>query len=133
LDYALRPHIKDRQLNRLKNLLLTNVLDNSRVYNWTSAGKLYNKEIVDQYINSALLEYIEDTSYNYAYKKTRDSRIARKIAESMRNNALARMQRYGSLDAESLTPFVGHTLKRAVDDYINQWHYNTLYQGPQSQ
>lgn len=133
LDHALRPHLKDRTLNRLKNLLLNNVLGNAQAYTWTSNGKFYNKDIVDQYINSALLEYIEDTSYNYAYKKTRDSRIARKIAESMRNNALARMQRYGALDAESLTPFVGRSLKRAVDDYINRFDtpYTTPYQAPQ--
>lgn len=131
LDYALRPHIKDRELYKLKNLILNSVLTNPRVYTWTSHGKLYDKDILDQYISSALLEYIENKSYAYAYKKTHDSTIARKVSESMRNNALARIQRYGALDAESLVPFVGRSLKRAVDDYINQWHYNSLYQSPQ--
>jgi hypothetical protein len=118
---------------RLKNLILNNVLYSSYVYTWTTSGKYYSKDLIDQYISSAILEYIEDTSYNYAYKKTGDSRIAHKIADSMRNNALARMQRYGALDAESLAPFVGRALKRAVDDYLNQWQYNVLYQAPSHQ
>ncbi len=87
----------------------------------TPYGKRYSKDVIDQYISSAILEYIEDTSYRYALKQTNNSTVARKIAESMRNNALARIQKYGFLDAESLAPFVGSALKRAVREAINRY------------
>lgn len=121
IDYSLRPNIQDNELQELARCIKDSVERGTNTYKYTSSGKKYNKDKIDQYINSGILSYIEQTSYNYALQQTNNSTVARKIAESMRNNALARIQRASSLDAESLTMFIGSSLRAAVREQINRF------------
>jgi|GEM_PF-1334612 len=129
LDHALRPTMKINKVNLFCKRIHREVLECRSCYSWTPYGKRYKKDMIDQFISSAILELIEDSAYDYAYKKSRDSSIARRISESMRNNALARIMQNGTLNFERLTEFVGKALKRAVRDAMNRIDvpYSTSY------
>lgn len=83
-------------------------------------GDVSTKEKIDLLVASALITYIEETAYSLAYKKTSDSSIANRIADSIRNNAQARMQNYGFLDTNAMSSFVGRKLEEAVTDAAQQ-------------
>ncbi len=121
LDFALRPGIQDAELKSLSYCIKDSVEQGTNVYRYTANGKQYNKEKIDLYINSGILQHIEQTCYNYALEETNNSTVARKIAESMRNNALARMQRNSTLDANMLTTFMGASLRKAVREVLNKF------------
>ncbi|MDP3889235.1 MAG: RING finger protein [bacterium] len=126
LELALRPHIRDNaHLEYLKKLITDNIY-NAHLYTYTSSGKRYQKDTIDQFISSAVVQYIEEKSYSYAYYKSKNNSVAKKIAESMRNNALATISNQGSINFESLAKFVGDSLVRAVDRAIN--HFDAPYQ-----
>jgi hypothetical protein len=129
LDHALRPTMKINKVNLFCKRVHREVLECRSCYSWTPYGKRYKKDMIDQFISSAILELIEESAYDYAYKKSGDSSIARRISESMRNNALARIMQNGTLNFERLTEFVGTALKRAVSDAMNRIDapYNTTY------
>jgi hypothetical protein len=120
LDHALRPNMRIIKVNLLCNRIRREVLESRSAYSWTPYGKRYKKDMIDQFISSAVLEFIEESAYNYAYKKSKNGSLARRISESMRNNALARIMQNGTLNFERLTEFVGHALKRAVRDAMNK-------------
>lgn len=130
LDYALCPHMKSKYLRTLSSQIRNSILSNRSTYKMTPYGKRYKKDMIDQFINSMVLEFIENRAYNYAYKKCYDSSVARRVAESMRNNALARIMRNNVVNFERVTEFVGSALKRAVRDAINKMDapYNYNYQ-----
>ena len=121
LDHALRPHVRSYEVQQLTSAVKSALYNNRNISTWTSAGKRYKKDLIDQYINSAILEYIEKASYNYAYDRSGNRTIAKRVAESMRNNALARIAQAGALDADAITPFVGEELKKAVREAINRF------------
>ena len=121
-DFALRPYMNDgTQFDYLKKLILDTVRNAQHTYTYTNYGKRYKKDSIDQYINSAILQYIEEKSYNYAYYRTKNRTVAKKIAESMRNNAMAMIDKNGHINPESLRKFVGQSLVRAVSDAINRF------------
>lgn len=74
-----------------------------------------SKDEVDQLILSAILEFIEETSYQYALQRTGNRDLARRVANSMLNNALAVIGRRIPVNAYDLAPFVGRALQEAVD------------------
>lgn len=125
LDFSLRPGIQDKDLKELAYYIKSSVEQGHNVYRHTSLGKKYSKNKVDEYINSGILHYIEQVSYHYALEQTNNTTVARKIAESMRNNAHARIYRNNTLDAEVLTIFVGDSLQRAVRESINRFDVPT--------
>lgn len=126
LDHAFRPYMKPHNLNQLKQSILDAIFMNDQSYSNDYYGKKYKKDLIDQYVNSGILEYIEKQSYAYTYKKTKSAHIATRITESMRNNALAIIQQSRTVDFERLTPFVGHALKRAVHEVLAS-SYHSYY------
>lgn len=133
LERALRSHMQSAELSNLKRLVQDNVRNAQYAYqhhySFTSAGKRYKKDIIDQFLSSAVLEYIEKTSYDYTYNCTYDHTIATRISTSMRNNALALIAQNSVLNFERLTPFVGHALERAITDMLakNNHSHNTSH------
>ena len=119
LNNALRPHMKHSKLKKLLQRIRNAVLNNRAVYQQTPYGKRYKKDMVDQYANGAILEFIEQRAYKIAYKKSGNHSIARRVSESMRNNALACIQQNDTVNFERITTFVGKSLKRAVRNAIN--------------
>lgn len=131
LDHAFRPYMKPHNLNQIKQSILDTIFMNEQAYTNDYYGKKYKKDLIDQYVNSGILEYIEKESYAYTYKKTKSAHVATRITESMRNNALAIIQQSNTIDFERLTPFVGHALKRAVREVLAS-SYNSYYHHQQS-
>jgi hypothetical protein len=133
IAYAWHSYIEERELTTIRKLLYTAIRNYAGITSWTGSTR-YKKDLIDQYIKSAIIEYIEERSYTYAYKKLHDNAKAKKIAESMRNNAIARMQKSSRLDFASLTPFIGSILAQAIKDALiaqqnnnNQYNSATLY------
>jgi len=128
LDRALQSHMSPSELYTLKKSIEYNIREAQYAYqnnySFISAGKRYKKDIIDQFLSSAVLEYIEKTSYSYAYARTYDRNISMRIAMSMRNNALALIAQNSTLNYERLTPFVGYALERAINDKINRKEYD---------
>lgn len=125
LERALRAHMRSVDLSDLKRSIKDAVKNAQYAYQnnaqFLTQGKRYKKDIIDQFISSAVLEYIEKTSYHYAYDRIKDSSLATRISESMRNNALALIAQNSAVDFERLAPFVGFALERAVNDKVKQW------------
>lgn len=132
MENALYAHVGHADLNTLKQRVFANI--NQAEYghqNYSYAEQRYSKDTIDQLISSAILEYIQSTSYKYAYSRTYDKMIALQIAESMRNNALAIIAQNKTIDFKRLVPFVGQALERAVNDIIenhSQHYQSTNYQ-----
>jgi len=128
LEHALRNHVAPTELHALKQLVLQNVRDAQYAYqkdgSFFSSGKRYKKEIIDQFLNSAIIEYIEAAAYKYAYSRTHDHTIAGRISSSMRNNVLAVITQQRPINFKKLAPFVGYGLERAVADAIAKNSYN---------
>lgn len=126
LEYALRTAMHHYHLNQLKQNIKDELHLNHTIYQWTWYGKRYCKEIIDELISSTVLQFIEDTSYTIAYDFTYNQDIAKRISSSMRNNVLARIAKYGYLDFEKITDFVGYALHKAIERTI-QNNYNNYY------
>jgi hypothetical protein len=124
-EYALKAQVNYSDLTYLKQFIQQSVQSAQYAYqkssSFVSAGKRYKKDVVDQFIGAAVLEYIEKTSYQYAYDHTYDTALATRIAESMRNNALALLVQNNVLNCERIALFVGAALEKAVNDKIKQW------------
>ena len=118
-EHALRHHVNNRSLTVLKNMILDTIRENTSIYHYHPSGT-YKKDLLDQYINSAILTYIEQESYQYAYKKIKNRKVAEKISESMRNNAMALMN-HGAVDPNKLVKFVGKSLHKAVREALNRF------------
>lgn len=105
-----RKYVPDHVLDSLKKDILISIKK-------SSANSLYKKDLVMQYIFGAILDFIETASTKYAYKKLQNNIQAKKIAESMRNNALAKISKNPDLNLGELAPFIGVSLIKAVDEY----------------
>jgi len=111
LRFELESYMTARELDKFSYVLM-NALKQS---GYTS------KEKVDQFINSGILTFIEEIAFDCAYAKTNNRTTARRIAESMRNNALALLDKHSYIDAEMITPFVGRALEKAIDLQLLQY------------
>lgn len=121
LDYAIRPNINSIELKKIRSDVDQAIRNSSNIYIWVHGIRFYNKDRIDQFILSALLEMIEKNSYNYAYDQEHNHRLAQKISESMRNNALACIQQSKLLDPEQLKPFFGYDLKETIRKELNRF------------
>lgn len=126
-DLALRPYINSTSdFQYFKTLTIDNILPSPRVYKYTPYGKRYDKDLIDQYINGGILQYIEEKSYSEAYLMTNNRTVARKIAKSMFNNALAVIVKNNAIDMEAVAQFVGAALRRAIQNELLK--YDVPYQ-----
>ena len=119
------------EVSRLEEVIIRAITnDQTCYYNGRNAG--YIKEKVNQYINSGILEYIEEYAYNYAYKKLNNQKRARAIAESMRNNALALISQSNTIQAAKIAQYVGSALYKAVEYEMAQSsnYYPEQYSNP---
>jgi hypothetical protein len=126
------------EVSNLEDVIIRTITNDSNCY---QSGRYsgYIKDKVDQYINSGLIQYIEEYAYSYAYRKLGNSNRAQAIAESMRNNALALVMqnKSGTTPAAQMGQFIGSSLKKAVDYELasttQQSYPQTQYDGYQTQ
>lgn len=116
LERALETYMRRTDLTTLKHAIQNSV--RNAHYAYQNGTRRISKDIIDQVIASAVLEYIEKAAYDYAYNSTKDSSASRRISESMRNNALALIAQKNVVDFELLVPFVGFALEKAINDKI---------------
>lgn len=130
LDSALRSRMSSSDLKALKAAILSSIQQAQYAYQsntgYGASNKVYKKDIIDQFIASAILEYIEKTAFNITYSRSNNRDLAQRISESMRNNALAIIAQNSVIDYERLAPFVGFALDRAINDQISA-SYNQSY------
>jgi len=130
LDSALRSRMSSSDLKALKAAILSSIQQAQYAYQsntgYGASNKVYKKDIIDQFIASAILEYIEKTAFNITYSRSNNRDLAQRISESMRNNALAIIAQNSVIDYERLAPFVGFALDRAINDQISA-SYNQNY------
>jgi len=120
------------EVSHLEELIIRAITNDQTCYhNGRNAG--YIKEKIDQYINSGILEYIEEYAYNYAYKKLNNQKRARALAESMRNNALALISQSNTIPAAKVAQYIGSALYKAVEYEMatqSHSHYPQQYNNP---
>lgn len=131
LERALARHMRPTDLTNLKRLILDNVTRAQYAYqsssSYFSSGKKYKKDVIDQFLSSAVITYIEETSYNYVLSRTYDRTMATRISSSMRNNALAIIAQNSVINYERLVPFVGYALEKALNNMLKDndpYNYN---------
>ena len=105
----------DAELRDLRYRIVNDCMANQTTYSNTDAGTRYSKEKLDMLLRSAIIEYIERRTYNYTYSKTGSHDTARRIAESMRNNAMVEIERNGLRRLGALGRLVGRDLDKAID------------------
>lgn len=118
-DLELRPHVKDTELTMVKQML-KEIIGQPHTWAETHAGKRYKKDIIDQYVNAAILQYIVRRSYDCALKYTKNENLAMDIAGTVFNTVLELIQQKGTLDMEELAGFLGKPLKKAIKERAKQ-------------
>lgn len=121
-ERALRSHMRFADLTTLKNAIEVSIKNaryaEQKKATFFSSGKRYKEAVVEQFMKSAVIEFVETMSYRYAHERTHDSLIAKRISASMRNNALAVLSRGGAINFDALAPFVGYALEKAIEDKL---------------
>lgn len=79
-----------------------------------------NKDLVDQLMMSAVIEFVEEVAFESAYAQTNSKDIAQRIAESMRNNVMALIAKYAVINASIIKPFIGSALQQAISYELAQ-------------
>lgn len=126
IDRGLRPHAYERDMQWLKDQVYTAIRESSFVYKWIGNYKWYSRDKINQIVLSNLLDLIKNNTYSYAVEQSNNRTVSQKIAESMRNNALAIVQKHTALDIQSLRPFFGENLKRRIRQEL--LHFDVPYQ-----
>ncbi len=121
IDHGLRPHVYNNDMDWLKSQVYQALRESSFVYKWISNRKWYSRDKINQIVLSNLLDLIKNNSYSYALEQSNNQMVSQKIADSMRNNALAIIQKYASLDIQLLRPFFGDNLKRRIRKELNNF------------
>jgi len=114
LNDGLRPHISDYDIQRMTNKTYTTFDQSSTVYIWVSGIRMYNKDMIDQFLLSAIIEVVESNTYSYAYDQTKNATTASKITQNMRTQLMKLIEKKQVLDAHNLRPFFGYPLKEAI-------------------
>lgn len=112
--YYWYPYVESREVKSLRKDLYHAITEYAGAMSWFGSVS-YERDLVDQYIKSGLIDFIEEKAYKVAAKHIAKKERAKKIAESMRNNALALIAKNPNLDLRSLRPFIGESLKKAID------------------
>lgn len=122
LHQAFAPYMKKKTLQALEESIRHNALNSGTTYQWTSNGKRFSTDLIDQVVASLVLQWIEESAYKYAYKKNHDRTFAMQVATSLRNNALARIDSRGALAFDALVVFIGSSMEKEVDRLLAQQH-----------
>lgn len=121
IDQGLRPHIYSADMKWLNDEVYKAIKESSIVYKWIANDKWYSKDKIDQIVLSTLLDLVKNKSYQYALEESNNRTVSEKIATSIRNNALAIIQKPAVLDIESLRPFFGDNLKRRIRQELHRF------------
>lgn len=129
LTNGLRPNACDYDMQNIRNKTYTALNQSSTVYIWISGIRMYNKDMIDQFLLSAIIDTVESNTYNYAYDQTRNSTVASKITQTIRTKLMRLIERKQTLDAQDLRPFFGYPLQQAIRTEIANIPYqnNTPY------
>jgi len=124
IHYTLRPDINTTDITKIKNKITYGINNASNLYIWIQGVRWFNKDMIDEIMLSAIIEHIEESSYAYALRQTNSASIASKISASIRNNALAIIQKTSTLEPEKLRPFFGTKLESTVQQALYHAGYS---------
>ncbi len=85
---------------------------------WTAQDKFYDKDIVDNYVVQYIAAYIEQESYAYIFKRTRDDKFAQKVATQMQCDIAGILLIPDSLELDVIDRFLGKNLIEILEQYI---------------
>jgi len=123
LANGLRPNASDYDMQNIRSKTYTAFNQSSTVYIWISGIRMYNKDMIDQFLLSAIIETVESNTYSYAYDQTKNSQTASKITQTMRTKLMKFIERKQVLDPQDLRPFFGYPLHQAIRTEITQMPY----------
>jgi hypothetical protein len=78
-------------------------------------SKFSSKDLVDQLLLSAVVEFVEEASFDSAFAQTHNRDFAQRISASMRNNVMALIAKQSYVNASLIKPFVGSALQKVID------------------
>lgn len=114
LSNELRPNASDYDIQRIREKAYNAFNQSSTVYIWISGIRMYNKDMIDQFLLSAIVEVVESNTYSYAYSQTNNSTIASKISQTIRTRLMHFIENKYTLDAYNLRPFFGYQLNQTI-------------------
>ncbi len=114
LNNGLRPNASDSDIQNIRNKTYTAFNQSSTIFIWISGIRMYNKDMIDQFLLSAIIETVESNTYNYAYDLTKNTHAASKITQTMRTKLMKLIERKQVLDSQELRPFFGHPLYQMI-------------------
>lgn len=114
LNNELRPNASDYDIQKIREKTYNAFNQSSTIYIWVSGIRMYNKDMIDQFLLSAIVEVVESNTYNYAYSQTNNSTTAAKITQIIRIQLMKLIERKHTLDAYDLRPFFGYSLNQTI-------------------
>lgn len=130
LNNELRPNATSYDIEKINEKTYKAFNQSSTIYVWVSGIRMYNKDMIDQFLLSAIIEVVESNTYNYAYDQTKNSTTAAKITQTIRTMLMKLIEKKQVLDAYSLRPFFGYPLQQTIRTEIAKLHqHNTGYNG----
>ena len=123
LDNGLHPNASYNDIQNIRNKTNTAFNQSSTVFIWISGIRMYNKDMIDQFLLSAIIETVESNTYNYAFDQTRSTHTASKITQTIRTKLMKLIERKQVLDPQDLRPFFGYPLQQAIRTEIAHVSY----------
>lgn len=126
LEYGLYPAATHSDISAIRAITANKIETDRSIYIWVSGVRFYNKDMIDQYSLEAIVEYIENSSYNLAYNQVFNGATANKVSLSIKASAQATINNMSYLDLSQIQKFFGAALSQLVRQRINQ--IDTPYQ-----
>jgi hypothetical protein len=114
LGNALRPNACEYDIQKIKEKAYTAFNQSSNVFIWVSGIRMYNKDMIDQFLLSAIIEVVESNTYVYTYNQTHNTSTASKIAQIMRTRLMSLITNNSTIDPYRLKPFFGYQLNQTI-------------------
>lgn len=127
LNNELRPNASDYDIQKIREKTYNAFNQSSTIYIWISGIRMYNKDMIDQFLLSAIIEMVESNTYNYAYSQTSNSATASKVTQIIRTQLMKLIERKRILDAYDLRPFFGYSLNQTIIREINNVSQQSYY------
>ncbi len=121
LRHALPTGSDEGDIAALEHSVYSTLPHMETLFIWRFGKRVFDKDKLDQYFTSAILELVEQTSHDYTLARTNNRTVAKKIANSMLNNLLAIIQNSGTLNFEKVTPYIGRSLRQKIREAINRF------------
>ncbi len=129
VDNLLYPNNSSSEILQLKRSITDTILNSfSFAWIWGLFGyeRCFDQTHVYNGVIDGIVSFIEQQSYIYALQKTNNQHIARKIANKIRDEALAIITKSSELPLGVFARFVGSSLQTIVNEHCNR--FDTPYQ-----